>query len=104
MVIVWVKVVEGAQETVTCPVVGFCTCMELVEVVIAATVPDAVENAGRGAVVVVVAAAAPTPSPSIMRGRATEAPISKTQLSALGAACIWMWTWHVGSASLGTRT
>jgi hypothetical protein len=49
---VWVKFVEAVQVTVTWPLDGFCTSIE-VPGMTAAMVPDAVENAGLGMVVVV---------------------------------------------------
>jgi hypothetical protein len=54
-VTVWVKFVEDVQVTVTWPLDGFCTSIE-VPGTTAAMVPDAVENAGRGVVVGVVEA------------------------------------------------
>jgi hypothetical protein len=54
-VTVWVKFVEAVQVTVTWPLDGFCTSIE-VPGTTAAMVPDAVENAGRGVVVGVVEA------------------------------------------------
>lgn len=52
IVTVWLNRVEEVQETVTWPVDGSCTSIEEPE--IAATVPEAVEKAGRGGAVVVV--------------------------------------------------
>lgn len=73
-VTVWVNVVVAVQLTVTCPLVGFWTSIELVACVRAATVPDAVEKFGRGVVVVVVAAPAiplrPSEKPDTMRATA----------------------------------
>jgi hypothetical protein len=52
-VTVWVKRVDGVQLTVTWPLDGFCTSIEIPGTT-AAMVPEAVEKAGLGIVVVVV--------------------------------------------------
>jgi hypothetical protein len=85
-VAVWLNVVVGVQETVTWPVVGFWTSMESVET--AATVPDAVENAGRGGVVLAVvvffvAAAATSAVPATIASTAERATTHRSIIDVL---------------------
>jgi hypothetical protein len=77
-VTVWVKRVDEVQLTVTWPLVGFCTSIEIPGA-IAAMVTEAVEKAGLGIVVVVVVFLAfdaapadpPTTATLVMRTRPT---------------------------------
>jgi hypothetical protein len=76
---VWVKRVDDVQVTVTWPLVGFCTSIE-VPASTAAMVPVAVEKAGLGTVVVVVvflavdAAPADPPTTTTPVARAKQTP------------------------------
>jgi hypothetical protein len=93
-VTVWVKFVEAVQVTVTWPLEGFCTSIE-VPGTTAAIVPDAVEKAGLGIVVVVevfffgvVAAPADPPTTATLVTRARPSPnVTNLQRNADRATC-----------------